>query len=67
MKKKKFLCTVMVLLLCVMPILQPMILKAEGTEKYPYTLFAASDKEGAITANTSNSLSYGMMRKIRNL
>lgn len=55
MKHKRFISIVAVLVLCAIPILQPMTLKAETTEEvYPYTLFAASQEDGAITANVSN-------------
>lgn len=55
MKHKRFISIVSALVLCAMPIMQPMTLEAETTnELYPYTLFAASEEEGAITTNASN-------------
>lgn len=55
MKHKRFISIVSALVLCAIPILQPMTLKAETTDEvYPYTLFAASQEDGAITANVSN-------------
>lgn len=55
MKKKRMLCVIMAMLLSVIPIIHPMILYAETTNGvYPYTLFAASEEAGAITANASN-------------
>lgn len=55
MKHKRFISILSAFVLCAMPILQPMTLNAETTDEvYPYTLFAASEEEGAITANASN-------------
>ena len=55
MKHKRFISILSALLLCAMPILHPMTLNAENTnEVYPYTLFASSEEEGAITANAGN-------------
>ena len=55
MKKKRTLCVIMAMLLSVIPIIHPVTLRAETTnEVYPYTLFAASQEDGAITANAGN-------------
>ncbi len=55
MKHKRFISMVSALVLCAIPILQPMTLKAEAADEiYPYTLFAASQEDGAITVNASN-------------
>lgn len=55
MKHKRIISILSALVICIMPILQPMTLNAENvSEAYPYTLFAASEEEGSITANASN-------------
>ncbi len=55
MKHKRIISILSAFMLCVMPILQPLTVYAENAgEVYPYTLFAASEEEGAITSTAGN-------------
>ncbi len=55
MKHKRIISILSAFMLCVMPILQPLTVCAENTgEVYPYTLFAASEEEGAIISTAGN-------------
>lgn len=55
MKHKRIISILSAFMLCVMPILQPLTVYAENSaEAYPYTLFAASEEEGAITSTAGN-------------
>ena len=55
MKHKRLISILSAFLLCTVLILPPITFNAENTnEVYPYTLFAASQEDGAITANAGN-------------